>query len=120
MLAPETSRPGGCQMRSRALVVVASVITIAPISGCGGSSSEVSAASLHPRLLPSAQLPGLGLQRTFDWSDPVNLVGEGVAVPRATHPSEAVKQFKDAGLKGAAGETFTQGQSARGEETLAT
>jgi hypothetical protein len=106
-------------MRSRSLVVVVCVIPIAAISGCGGSN-EISAASLQPRLLSSSELPGLGLQRKFDWSDPVNLVGEGVAVPQTTQPSEAVKEFKAAGLKGAAGETFILTSRAPGEETIST
>jgi hypothetical protein len=104
-------------MKCRSLVLVTSALATAAICGCG-STSKVSSASLQSRLLPASSLPGVGLQRIFDWSDPVNLVGEGVALPQVTHPSEGVKQFKDAGLSGAAGETFTRG--AAGEETVTT
>jgi hypothetical protein len=88
------------------------------MTGCGGSGGKVSSASLQPRLLPASQVPGFGLQRTLDWSDPVNLVGEGLALPQITHPSEAVKQFDNAHFKGAAGEILTSG--AAFNETQAT
>jgi hypothetical protein len=54
-------------------------------------------------------VPGFGLQRTLDWSDPVNLVGEGLSLPQATHPSAAVKEFQDAHFEGAAGEVLANG-----------
>jgi hypothetical protein len=76
--------------------------------GCGGGSS-VSSASLQPRLLPASSTPGFGVQRTLDWSDPVNLVGEGLFLPQATHPSAAVAEFKGAHFKGSAGEVLTNG-----------
>jgi hypothetical protein len=80
------------------------------LAGCGSSgSNSVSSASLQPRLLPSNSIPGFGLQRTLDWSDPVNLVGEGLFLPQATHPSIALKEFKNAHLRGASGEVFTSG-----------
>jgi hypothetical protein len=80
-------------------------------AGCGGtgSSSDVSAASLTPRLLPASSLPGFRQQRRFDWSDPVNLVGEGVPLPEITQPSSGVKAFTDAGFRGAAGERLARG-----------
>jgi hypothetical protein len=56
------------------------------------------------------------LQRTLDWSDPVNLVGEGIALPQVTRPSSAVKEFKDASFKGAAGEVLTSGTGPNGTE----
>jgi hypothetical protein len=77
-------------------------------AGCGGGG-KVSSASLQPRLLPASSIPGFGLQRTFDWSDTVNLVGEGLALPQADRPSEAVKEFSDAHLRGAAGEVLANG-----------
>jgi hypothetical protein len=107
-------------MRRRRLVAIACAIPTVAIIGCGGAGGKVSSASLQPRLLPSSQAPGLGLQRTLDWSDPVNLVGEGVGLPQAKHPSEGVKEFTDAHLKGAAGEILTAGSPRFGEETTAT
>jgi hypothetical protein len=49
------------------------------------------------------------VQRTLDWSDPVDLVGEGIFLPQATHPSDAVRQVRDAGFRGAVGEELNQG-----------
>ena len=97
-------------MRSRVLVV-AGLSAAALVSGCGGGSSTVSSASLQPRLLPAAEAPGFGLQRTLDWNDPVNLVGEGLALPQVTHPSAAVQEFEGAHLRGAAGEILVRGSS---------
>lgn len=64
---------------------------------------------MKSRLLPASELPGFKKQRTFDWSDPVDLIGEGVPLPEATHPSSGVKIFTDAGFRGAAGEHLTKG-----------
>jgi hypothetical protein len=93
------------------LFAVAALGATLAVAGCGGSEKEVSAASLRPRLLPtSVVLPfGFALQRTQDWSDPVNLVGEGFQIPQRTRPSEAVGEFTGAHLEGSAGETFTRG-----------
>jgi hypothetical protein len=89
------------------------------LAACGGgdeASEKVSAASLKKRLLPVSALPGFHQQRTFDWSDPVDLVGEGVPLPESTHPSRAVKMFEDAGLEGSAGERLTTGTPPDGGE----
>jgi hypothetical protein len=99
------------------LGAVACLSTCLAIAGCGGSGAKVSPASLQPRLLPSSSISGFGLQRTLDWSDPVNLVGEGLALPQRTHPSEAVKEFTGAHFKGAAGEVLSKGAGL--EETAA-
>jgi hypothetical protein len=96
------------QMKGRLLVLVGLAVGLAA-TGCGGGGGKVSFASLRPRLLPASAVPGFGLQRTLDWSDPVNLVGEGVFLPQATHPSTAVKEFQGAHLEGAAGEVLTNG-----------
>jgi len=77
-------------------------------AGCG-SGGHVSSASLQPRLLSGSSVPGFGLQRTFDWSDTVNLVGQGLALPAETRPSDAVKEFTDAHLRGASGEVLAKG-----------
>jgi hypothetical protein len=88
----------------------------ATVAGCGSSGGKVSSASLKPRLLPASAAAGLGLQRTLDWSNPVNLVGEGLALPQAVHPSEAVKEFESAHFEGAAGEVLVSGSSPEGTD----
>jgi hypothetical protein len=93
---------------------LAAAVALVWLAGCGGSD-DVSAASLRPRLLPVAFLPGFHQLRTFDWSDPVNLVGEGIFLPEATHPSQAVKEIRDAGLRGSTGEDLNRG-GANGDE----
>jgi len=95
-------------MKGRLLLPVGLAVGLAA-TGCGGGGGKVSSASLMPRLLPASAVPGFGLQRTLDWSDPVNLVGEGVFLPQATHPSVAVKEFQGAHLEGAAGEVLSNG-----------
>jgi len=90
------------------LSAVACLSVCLALTACGGTS-KVSSASLQPRLLPSSEVPGFGLQRTLDWSDPVNLVGEGLFLPQRTHPSSAVKEFTGAHLAGAAGEVLSSG-----------
>jgi hypothetical protein len=52
---------------------------------------------------------GYSVERSLDWSDPVNLVGEGLFLPERTRPSTAVAHVKDADLKGGAGEVMTRG-----------
>jgi hypothetical protein len=79
------------------------------IAGCGGGGGKVSAASLRSRLLPATAIPGFGLQRTLDWSDPVNLVGEGLRIPQRTRPREALSEFSGADFKGAVGEVLSSG-----------
>ena len=103
----------------RQLLVGACLSVGFAIAGCGGGGeSKVSSASLQGRLLPVSAVPGFGLQRTLDWSDPVNLVGEGLAVPQVTHPSAAVKVFDDAHLRGASGEVLTNGSAFNGTELI--
>src|SRR5689334_3544658 len=93
---------------------LAAAVALVWLAGCGGSD-DVSAASLNPRLLPVAFLPSFHKLRTFDWSDPVNLVGEGIFLPEATDPSQAVKEIRDAGLRGSTGEDLNRG-GANGDE----
>src|SRR3954447_2751459 len=78
------------------------------LTGCG-SDSNVSASSLKPRLLSASLAPGFHMLRTLDWSNPVNLVGEGIFLPELTHPSEAVNEVRDADFQGAAGEQLNRG-----------
>jgi len=85
------------------------------VTGCGGGG-KVSATSLEPRLLPASALPGFSQARTLNWSDPVDLVGEGVALSGFTHPSAGVKMFRSAHLKGASGEILARGSGLDTEE----
>lgn len=97
----------------RVLVLICNLALFAAAAGltaCGSSGGgKTSAAALSGRLMPASFVPGFHQQRTFDWSDPVNLVGEGLALPEASRPSDAVKAVRKAGLKGAAGERLTKG-----------
>lgn len=80
------------------------------VAGCGGSGDEkVSANSLKPRLVPASAIPGFSFERGLDFSDPVNLVGEGMFLPEVTHPSTAVSEVKDEKLEGATGEVLRKG-----------
>jgi hypothetical protein len=92
----------------RALRWLPVALALGLVSGCG-SNGTVSATTLYPRLLPASSVPGFGLERKLDWSNPVDLVGEGVALPEITHPSAGVKEFQNAHLKGGAGEVLNQG-----------
>jgi hypothetical protein len=85
------------------------------VAACG-SGGKVSSASLQPRLLSASSVPGFAIQRKFDWSDPVNLVGEGLALPARTRPSEAVREFTGARYRGAAGEVIANGISVEATE----
>jgi hypothetical protein len=98
------------------VAAVLSAFAAISVAGCGGGSATVSSASLAPRLLPSSLAPGYFLERTLDWRDPVDLVGEGIFLPQITHPSQAVKLIRADGFEGASGEQFTQG--AGGPELL--
>jgi hypothetical protein len=93
------------------------IAALAGLTGCG-TKSNVSVASLKPLLFPASFAPGFHLLRTLDWSDPVNLVGEGIFLPEATHPSQAVKEIRSAGFRGSAGEVLNRG-GATGDEVRA-
>jgi hypothetical protein len=103
----------GRQWKGISVIVVACVAAagLTGLTGCG-SKSKVSAASLKSRLVPASLTPGFHLLRTLDWSDPVNLVGEGIFLPEATHPADALKEVRSAGFRGAAGEELNRGGAA--------
>src|SRR5947207_1035825 len=107
-LGPST--PWRQTMKGRLFTVALLTATVGA-SGCGGGGKKVSSASLQPRLLPSSEVSpfGFALQQTQDWSDPVNLIGEGLPLPQRTRPSEAVKEFTDAHFEGSAGEVLAKG-----------
>jgi hypothetical protein len=118
LAAQRERRPVSCLMEVRVkgrLYAAACILACAVLAGCGGAS-KVSSASLQPRLLPSSEVPGFGLQRTLDWSDPVNLVGEGLFLPQRTRPSSAVQEFTGAHFSGAAGEVLSSGIGENGTE----
>ena len=101
------------RLRTVNLARIAGVTAVASaglglLAGCGGQT-KVSSASLMSRLAPTSVAPGFHLVRTLDWSDPANLVGEGVRTPERTHPSQAIKEITGAGFEGAAGEQLNQG-----------
>jgi hypothetical protein len=77
------------------------------LGACGSSDDDgTSPASLNSRLLPASQIPGFKIERKFEWDNPIDLVAQGLNVPQATPPSEAVKTFEDAGFEAGAGEQF--------------
>jgi hypothetical protein len=103
----------------RQLLVGACVCLVVALAGCGDSGGgKVSSASLQSRLLPASSVPGFGLQRTLDWSDPINLVGQGLSLPQVTRPSVAVNEFKDAQLRGSAGEVLATGAGVNATEAV--
>jgi hypothetical protein len=94
-------------LRTAVLLALAGLATVF-LAACG-SDNSVSSASLKPQLLKASAVPGYGLQRTLDWNDPVDLVGQGIFLPELTKPSAALKVVKTAGLRGAAGEVLSRG-----------
>jgi hypothetical protein len=101
-------RPRTVNLVRIAGVAAAAVVGLWALTGCGGTS-KVSSASLMSRLAPESVAPGFHLQRTLDWSNPANLVGEGIHLPERTHPSQAINEINGAGFEGAVGEQLNQG-----------
>jgi hypothetical protein len=98
-------------------LVSLALFLVVVVAGCGGSGHDtVSAISLKPHLLPASALPGFGYERGLDWSNPVNLVGEGMSLPEMTHPSAAVSEVKGANFEGGAGEVLRKGSGADATE----
>ncbi len=84
-------------------------VTVFGISlpGCGGDDDEPegpSPESLEGLLPPASQLGPLNLQATLTWDNAIDLVVQGVVLPEATAPSDAVAQIEDAGFVAGAGE----------------
>ena len=96
----------GRRMRRASTGTATLILVIAVVSGCGSGSggSKTSPSSLRPRVLAVSTVPGYFLARTLSWSDPVDLVGEGLFLPEIVHPSQAVKMINGAGFEGATGE----------------
>ena len=94
----------------RVRLVSLALFLVVVVGGCGGGGDEtVSANSLKSHLVPASSVPGFSYERGLDWSDPVNLVGEGMFLPEVTHPSAAVSEVKGAKFEGAAGEVLRKG-----------
>jgi hypothetical protein len=97
---------------SRALGVPAIVAALLS-AGCGGGSSSSesssSSSSIKGHLLPASVTPQFRVQRTLNWSDAVDVVGEGLALPEAVHPSSVVNWLKDNGYVGGRGEVLVKG-----------
>ncbi len=83
-----------------------SVLCTGALVGCGGDDDGTSPASLNSQLLPASQVPGFKIERKFEWDNPIDFVGQGLNVPEATPPSQAVKAFEDAGFEAGAGESL--------------
>ena len=94
--------------RRTALGAAIAIIGLAACGG-GGSSGKVPARTLTPRLAPPSLVRDHRLQRRFDWSNPVDLVGEGIVLPETTPPSRAVDVLQRAGFEGSAGERLARG-----------
>ena len=86
------------------------ILTLATLAiglvGCGGDDDGTSPASLNSQLLPASQVPGFKIERKFEWDNPIDFVAQGLHLPEATPPSQAVKTFEDAGFEAGAGEQF--------------
>ncbi len=87
-----------------ALLLAASLLMALGATGCGGGGEEATPASLKPLLLPVAQLKPLQLERTFGWDNPTDFTTQGVFLPEATPPSEAIAAMDDANFEAAAGQ----------------
>jgi hypothetical protein len=71
------------------------------LTGANYAFAGLSLHALAPR--------GFHLLRTLDWSDPVDLAGEGIRAPEITHPSQVIAEIRSRGFQGAAGEQLNQG-----------
>jgi hypothetical protein len=69
-------------MRATSLALAA-FCSFAVIAGCGGDDDGdgSSAADLKKQLLPESQLPGLKVERAFEWDDAVDAAIQGLPIP---------------------------------------
>jgi hypothetical protein len=84
------------------------LVAAALLGSCGssGSSDQSSASEAKVRLLPASELKPLVQDRVLAWDNPIDFVGQGIALPEGTPPSEAVKAMEDAGFSVGAGQQF--------------
>jgi hypothetical protein len=90
-------------LRLRNLLAIFALVVVALV-GCGGDDDGTSPASLTGELLPASEVPGFKVEREFEWDNPIDFVVEGLHLPEATPPSDAVEAFENAGFDAAAGE----------------
>jgi hypothetical protein len=92
------------------------LLCIAVLSGCGGDDNGgTSPASLKNDLIPPSQFPDFTkVARSFEWDDPIDFAVEGLSLPEATPPSDAVKAMEDASFGAAVGEHLLTGKGGAG------
>lgn len=73
---------------------------------CGGDDDGTSPESLMSRLLPASEFPGFKSELKFDWDNPIDFAVQGLHLPQATPPSDAVEAFENAGFEAGVGESF--------------
>jgi hypothetical protein len=83
-----------------------SALCAGALVGCGGGDDDTSPESLRQQLLPASELSGFKSERKFDWDNPIDFAVQGVHLPEATPPSQAVEVFEDAGFEAGVGEGF--------------
>ena len=89
-------------------------LSIGALGGCGGDDDGTSPASLKGQLLPASEIPGFKVVRELEWDNPIDFVVQGLHLPEATPPSEAVEAFENAGFDAAAGEELIKGEPFQG------
>jgi hypothetical protein len=94
----------GCRERTGRAGVVASLVAMVFVAGCGGDNESASPKTLKPDLPPASDYKGFRLERTFAWDNPIDVVVDGIPLPESTEHSVAVGRFEDAGFEAGAGE----------------
>lgn len=87
------------------------------LSACAGGSKAPSVGLFH-RLVPAASFPRFKWVATLNWSNPIDLVGQGIPLPEPTYPSAAVKEFQDVHLQAATGDVLRQGDGLQATDVV--
>jgi hypothetical protein len=90
-----------------AAIALLAAMTMATVAACGDDDEDgVSPAALEERLFPESELRRLDLEvdRTFTWDNPTDFTVQGLFLPEATPPSDAIETIDDAGFEAAAGQ----------------
>jgi hypothetical protein len=90
--------------------IVALLVGVAAVSGCGGDDGSTDPAALKDRLPSPATFPGFTLERTLTWDNPIDLVAGAIPLPQSTQLSVAVKALEDAGFEAGAGQELFKGE----------
>jgi hypothetical protein len=87
------------------LLAIAGIAVVTALAGCGGDDDGggTDPASLTSRL-PANVAEGFKVERNFEWDSAIDLVAQGLFLPAATPPSEAVDKIDGAGFEAAAGQ----------------